>query len=62
MSGAQTASKMVWDIQIKSWEDFPPSQKLFATGEALSHLTHLVFQKVVTKKMYNGVVYYLESA
>lgn len=58
MSGAQVASQMKWDLSIKTWEDFPPAQKIFATGEALAHLTHLVFQGVVTKELKNGVVYY----
>jgi len=58
LSGAQVASQMQWDLSIKSWEDFPPAQKIFATGEALAHLTHLVFQKVVVKDLKDGVVYY----
>jgi glyoxylase-like metal-dependent hydrolase (beta-lactamase superfamily II) len=58
MSGAQVASQMKWDLSIKSWDDFPPAQKVFATGEALAHLTHLCFQKVVTKALVDGVVYY----
>ncbi|NMA70126.1 MAG: MBL fold metallo-hydrolase [Desulfitobacterium sp.] len=58
MTGAQVASKMKWDLTIKSWEDFPPAQKIFATGEALAHLTHLVFENVLTKELRDGIVYY----
>ncbi len=58
MTGAEVASKMKWDIDIKSWEQFPWAQKLFAAGEALSHLTHLVFKGVITKRLQDGVVYY----
>ncbi len=58
MNGAEVASKMTWDLNLKSWEEFPPAQKFFATGEALSHLTHLVFKKILIKELYNGVVYY----
>lgn len=58
MTGAEVASKMKWDISIKTWEQFPWAQKLFAAGEALSHLTHLLFKGVVTNRLQNGVVYY----
>jgi len=58
MTGAEVASKMNWDINIKSWEQFPMAQKLFASGEALSHLTHLMFKGILTKRLQNGVVYY----
>ena len=58
MSGAEVASKMRWDLNIKSWEGFPPAQKFFATGEALSHLSHLVFKKELVKELCNGVVFY----
>ncbi len=36
-----TASKMTWDIDCKSWEQFPVAQKWFATGETISHLRYL---------------------
>lgn len=58
MTGAQVASKMKWDLNIKSWEEYPPAQKLFASGEALSHLTHLVFKGVLAKDLRDGLVYY----
>ncbi len=32
------ASQMTWDISYDSWEQFPVSQKWFATGEAIAHL------------------------
>jgi hypothetical protein len=32
---------MTWSIRAKSWEDFPDSQKWFATGETLAHLFYL---------------------
>ncbi len=35
------ASQMSWDIACDSWEQFPVSQKWFATGEAISHLKYL---------------------
>ena len=58
MTAAQVASEMDWDLKIKEWDKFPKEQKLFATGEALSHLTHLVCQGIASKELRNGVVYY----
>jgi len=37
----QVASRMSWDVDYKSWERFPPQQKWFAFGEAVSHLKYL---------------------
>jgi len=37
----QVASQMTWDIGYRSWDLFPPAQKLFAFGEALAHLKYL---------------------
>lgn len=62
MHGAMAASRMDWDLTFKSWNEFPPAQKIFATGEALAHLTHLVFTGKVAKSMENGVVYYQKNA
>ncbi len=61
MTGAEVASKMNWDIDIKSWEQFPMAQKLFAAGEALSHLTNLMFKGVINKRLQNEVVYYQKA-
>lgn len=41
LSAFETASRMKWDIQAESWEEFPIAQKWFATGEAISHLRYL---------------------
>lgn len=37
----QVASQMTWDLTYKSWDQFPASQKWFATGEAIAHLKYL---------------------
>lgn len=42
ISAYETASRMKWQIKAGRWEEFPISQKQFATGEANAHLIHLV--------------------
>jgi glyoxylase-like metal-dependent hydrolase (beta-lactamase superfamily II) len=37
----QAASRMSWDIDCASWDEFPPAQKWFATGEVIAHLRYL---------------------
>ena len=37
----QVASRMTWEIAYASWDDFPATQKWFATGEAIAHLKYL---------------------
>ncbi|MCI8577476.1 MAG: MBL fold metallo-hydrolase [Lachnospiraceae bacterium] len=41
---------MTWRIRARNWEEFPNSQKWFATGECLAHLDHLVCQKRIKKE------------
>ena len=62
MTAAQVASKIDWNLDVKNWEEFPVAQKIFATGEALSHLSHLVCKGVLSKELQNGVVYYRENS
>lgn len=58
--GKKTASGMAalmhWDMSHKRWEDFPHSQKWFASGEALSHLEHLVHLGLVEQIETSGTV------
>jgi len=37
----RVAAQMTWDIDCEHWEQFPVSQKWFATGEAIAHLYYL---------------------
>jgi len=41
-SAYQVAMQMSWDIDCEQWQQFPVSQKWFATGEAIAHLYYLV--------------------
>ena len=58
MSVRDTASKMNWELSCKQWEDFPTPQKWFATGEAMSHLEHLVAIGKAYKSIENNIIYY----
>ncbi|WP_317855660.1 MBL fold metallo-hydrolase [Chakrabartyella piscis] len=52
------ARDMTWEIDCKSWEDFPEPQKWFATGEAISHLQYLYFTGKIIREERNGIYYY----
>jgi hypothetical protein len=42
---------MTWKISAKSWAEFPPGQKWFAIGEALSHLNYLRLRGKIRREM-----------
>jgi glyoxylase-like metal-dependent hydrolase (beta-lactamase superfamily II) len=52
----QVASEMTWDITYPSWEEFPLTQKWFATGEALAHLRYVEDQGKVTRTADHGMI------
>ena len=58
-NGARTvyevASEMTWDIEVPSWEAFPPMPKWFAAGEAASHLWYLEGKGRLRREERNGV-------
>jgi len=55
----QIASQMTWDIGYKSWDLFPPTQKLFAFGEALAHLKYLEEEGAVDRTIEgNGILFF----
>lgn len=56
----QVASQMTWDIGYKSWDSFPPAQKLFAFGEAMAHLKYLEEEGQVAWGMEeHGIVFFV---
>ena len=59
VSGYEIASKMTWAIRAKDWSDFPPGQRWFAVGEALSHINHLVLKGKLQCENSNGVNRYV---
>ena len=58
-STVRTVTKNLhWDISAKNWDDFPNSQKWFATGEAQAHLERLRALGKVDYEIKDGLVYY----
>lgn len=55
----QIASQMTWDIGYRSWDLFPPAQKLFAFGEALAHLKYLEEEGDVGWRMKKQVMFFI---
>ncbi|MDR1028405.1 MAG: MBL fold metallo-hydrolase [Clostridiales Family XIII bacterium] len=58
MHAYDAASKMHWDITFEGWEDFPASQKWFATGEAIAHLQYLYGEGRINRFESGGVYFY----
>ena len=57
-TGWQIAPYISWDIDIKSWEQFPGIQKWFAFGETMAHIHFLEAEKRIQRKMRNDVVFF----
>jgi glyoxylase-like metal-dependent hydrolase (beta-lactamase superfamily II) len=55
LNAYEVASRMTWDITYKRWEDFPVSQKWFATSEAIAHLKFLMDKGLVRCGTENGL-------
>ena len=60
--GAKTAwdvaPYITWDIEIKSWAEFPPMQKWFAIGETIAHLDYLAADGRARKDTQNHKILY----
>lgn len=54
----EVASKMTWDINCDTWEEFPVSQKWFATGEAIAHLKYLKENGEISMQRSDGAISY----
>ena len=57
-TGYEIASHITWDLSYKSWEQFPPSQKFFATGEAIAHIRYLERNEMIKSEMKDGRIMY----
>ncbi len=51
LNAYQVASRMTWDIDCETWDDFPLPQKWFAGGEAMAHLQFLLGQGRVLREV-----------
>lgn len=47
----EITSNMTWRIRARNWDEFPPAQKWFATGEAMAHLEYFHNEGMVERKM-----------
>lgn len=52
----QVAGRMTWEFKCPSWEQFPVSQRWFATGEAIAHLAYLKESDEVRQEVHNSKV------
>lgn len=52
------ARRMRWSLTIENWDEYPPAQKLFSTGEALAHLHYLALRGELRQGEENGIVTY----
>ncbi len=52
---------MQWDLSYPAWDELPWGQKFFVTGEAMSHLYHLVIKDKLIMTSVEGIQYF-ESA
>ncbi len=57
LSAYEIAGRMKWRIRAKNWEEFPPGQKWFAMGEALSHLDYLLNQGRIVRNVASDGIY-----
>lgn len=57
-TGVEIAARMSWNLSYSSWDEFPPTQKFFALGEALAHLNYLIEKGVVGVKEKRGGYYF----
>jgi len=54
----EVASFITWNINVSSWELFPPVQKWFAIGETIAHLNYLEVDRKLSKKMVDSKILY----
>lgn len=47
----EITANMTWRIRAKNWDDFPPAQKWFASGEAMAHLEYFYNEGKVERKI-----------
>ncbi len=54
----EIAPHMTWSMRGRKWNEFPPTQKWFAMGEALAHVEYLLRQGSLRRSESDGVYRY----
>ena len=54
----QIASHITWNLNHRSWDDFPADQKWFAVGETIAHLEYLEKKGAVKSACENNKIFY----
>jgi glyoxylase-like metal-dependent hydrolase (beta-lactamase superfamily II) len=54
----QIAPFITWNLNCRSWADFPPAQKWFAVGETIAHLEYLENKGAVKSTRENNRILY----
>ncbi len=54
----QIAPHVTWNLNCRSWEDFPAAQKWFAVGETIAHLQYLEKKDAVKSAHENNEILY----
>jgi hypothetical protein len=61
-TGKETAYKIAscitWNLNCRSWADFPPAQKWFAVGETAAHLKYLEKKGAVKSVSEHDEIFY----
>ena len=58
LTAYQISSRIHWDVECSSWDEFPLFQKLLAVGETLAHLKFLEERNQVKKSKRAETVFY----
>ncbi len=54
----QLAPYVIWNLNCRSWADFPPAQKWFAVGETAAHLQYLENKGAIKSAFVNSQIFY----
>ena len=52
----EISKNISWRVRAKNWDEFPKSQKWFATGETMAHVEYLVIRGFIEERKENGVL------